>query len=328
MKACNTSCTADVVVCISGHLRNEAVSANALASIDAMVARTSGSTAAVLATWDVYGQRSVASKLHECYDMEQVPSAWLCPAFIARCEVLNFAAHYRVLNEAVRQLRSEFATNTSVAVEQQRKGVPTNGSVEQATRIASMYYLVARTFWIGLRTYPGATLFLRTRPDVKLLRPVRLELPASVDLECYGHMYWKGSMNDMTFLVNRRAAIRIATDATAWMGKHVYNMQIGGGKTAEGTLLRFVERSNLRWSIRPNTASMVGWTLLSLGNLSSEAKARHRGCTSVAQARLPRRADFIAVRKQLLESNEVPLAESAFTVRGRQGLAPSIMYGT
>ena len=303
---CNSSCNVNAVVSVSGHLRNEAVSADALASIEAMTVRSDGTSAVVLATWDVFGQRSVASKLHECYDMQEVPSGWRCPAFVSECEILSFAAHYSVLGRVVRQLRSDFATNI-VSVEQQRRGVPTNGTVEQATRIASMYYLMARAFWVGLRTYPGATLFLRTRPDVKLLRRVDLALPMGIDLESYEHMYWKGSMNDMTFLGNRRAAIHIATEATAWMGKHVYNMDIGGGKTAEGTLLCFVHRSNLSWSIRPKTAAGRTWLLLASGNLSNEARARHHGCIGVAKVTSLRKVNHSLVRAQLLGSKEVPL---------------------
>eukprot|EP00966_Prymnesium_polylepis_P138869 3209114-Prymnesium_polylepis.3 len=129
----SSSLSPRVVICISGHLRNRFVSADALATVERhVILGHEARTAAVLSTWDVYGQRSRLSKLYECYDMAPVVG-WRCPSFISRCEVLNFASHFAVLVQTVRRARSGFANNR-VSVERARTGSATNGSALQYAR--------------------------------------------------------------------------------------------------------------------------------------------------------------------------------------------------
>jgi hypothetical protein len=176
--------------------------------------RAHGRATAVLATWDVFGRYFAESKAVECYDLWPLPSDWRCPAFLHTCRVLPFRQHQTRLSASA---ASQFGA-----------------------RIASMYYLLSHSLRLGLH-FTTASLFLRTRPDIELLRPIA-GWPMAAAVEFYQHPYWRWAVNDMVFLTNRNAASAIAANASLWIGSHV-----GAAVTAEGLLVRFLENEGLSY---------------------------------------------------------------------------------
>lgn len=215
------------VVCIAGHLRSTAALRDALGSLQrvGLAATKTGSVAAVLATWDVWGMQSPQSKVSGCYDTRPLSALWRCPSAVSACEVVPFGDPLRLRLEA-----------------------------RPIGRLAPMWYLIGRSFKLALTRFPAARRFLRTRPDVELVEPPAVEaMEASVVM--LEHMYWKakaientcwsactsavpprqpstplpvclalrnlrcriGLPNDMIFLTDRAAAGAIAEFAPGWM---------------------------------------------------------------------------------------------------------------
>lgn len=201
----HTAAASTVVLCASGHLRTNWL-ATAIAQIQHI--------GAVGVFWDTVGMYNTL-KLKGVYDNRLVNQT--CPPDY-RCEFEHFPAPH-------------LANRTAVVT-----AFPAINA-----RMMSMYYIMVRSFRLGRRSFPGATWYMRIRPDCHFVRPLVLPT-SSVDLHFLQHMYWPDVPNDMVFLVRHPRPIE--SDILPWMERTRLDL-----KQAEFIITRFASSHNMSFEL-------------------------------------------------------------------------------